>query len=397
MKKIFFFDAWYSKFSAFLIGFVVLLSYCHLGDSTIFYKGVRYVSLAISTLIIIIYVFNNKYSMFTIQLLIYSLILALASFIGNESTIWNFVNMYYRIIAITLYLDYGLKRYNKNIIKSFYWIFFILVSINFFTIIKYPNGWYTSELYTNNWFFEYDNTHIFMYMPAILFSFLNTKINNKITKITNFILFIEITYSVYYCFSANSVVAYTLLLSYFILKCILNKFEILNARNYFFTYIGIFFGIIIFRIQDIFSWLIVRVLGKTLTFSNRTYIWDRVIKLIKNKWILGYGQEPVTITISKLGNAHFTHAHNTILDVIYKCGILGLVAHLILLILSVKELYESRYNEISKAISAIIFCMFIMMIFEARQEKIGLYIVFVSAYHIKDIIKEKMIERNVKV
>ena len=73
----------------------------------------------------------------------------------------------------------------------------------------------------------------------------------------------------------------------------------------------------------------------------------------------------------------------------YKGGILGLISHIVLLILPVKELYKNRENDLTKTVSMILFCLFVMMNFEARQEKIGLYIILTVAYNIKHIIKEK--------
>lgn len=39
-------------------------------------------------------------------------------------------------------------------------------------------------------------------------------------------------------------------------------------------------SIVIFRIQYIFSFIIENILGKTLTLSSRTIIWDKALALI---------------------------------------------------------------------------------------------------------------------
>ena len=254
--------------------------------------------------------------------------------------------------------------------------------INFYTIIKYPNGLYLTDLYSSNWFFGYDNTHIFMYLPALILMFCT----KKIFKPYGILLFLVITFSVFKCFSANSVVAYSIFLLYFIFNRYVSKIKILNIKSFFFIYIILFFLFVKLRIQNLFEWFIVGVLKKSLTFSTRTFIWDRVEKLIIKHPFLGYGQESNLTIVSKLGDPHYTHAHNTFLDVLYKCGLFGFVFHLLLIILPCKELYKYKDYFLTKILSILLFSAMIMMIFEARQEKIGLYLILVLSYNIGNII-----------
>ena len=53
--------------------------------------------------------------------------------------------------------------------------------------------------------------------------------------------------------------------------------------------IVIFVSIVFLRLQEVFSYLIVNILGKDLTFTGRTVIWDYYINEIKNSWVIGYG------------------------------------------------------------------------------------------------------------
>ena len=124
-----------------------------------------------------------------------------------------------------------------------------------------------------------------------------------------------------------------------------------------------------------------------MTFTGRTLIWDNVIVFIKTKLIIGYGREKNTLVASKLGNGEFVDAHNTILDVLYKGGIVSLIIFFIMLILPVNELYKYRKSRITKLMAVILFSFFIMMNFEARQESIGLYMVLISCYNISYILK----------
>ena len=217
----------------------------------------------------------------------------------------------------------------------------------------------------------------------------------KILKFTGILLFLNITFSIFYCFSANSVVAFSIFIIYILFNKFTNNIDILNIKTYIKSYIILSFSFVIFRIQRIFSWFIVDVLHKSITLSTRTILWDRVQDLILKRPILGYGQEICDVVVEKYGDSHFTHAHNTFLDVVYKGGVIGLIFHALLLLIPSKELYATRDYFITKVVSIIYFTAMIMMIFEARQEKIGLYLVLVLSYNIKNIIDSFDHRKNV--
>ena len=73
--------------------------------------------------------------------------------------------------------------------------------------------------------------------------------------------------------------------------------------------LGYFYGIVLLRLQNIFSFIIQNILGKDLTFTGRTRIWDNAIEFIKARFIIGYGKETGAVIASKLGDIKFTHAH----------------------------------------------------------------------------------------
>ena len=383
-------DLIYSRTFIFICGFILILSNCYLSE----FKGVKE---CVDIFVCIFCIFSllvslitRKISFFSISVLIYCICIAISTYLGQYSDMEIFLKTYYKIIAIVLYLDYGLRHYSKNVISSFYLVFYILTVINFYTIVRYPNGWYAGELFSNNWFFGYDNIHIVMYFPALMFMWLNTKMNNKKMGAKEYILIAIISYCVYFCFSANSVVAFTVFLIYLGFYKYINRSKRLNVKSYTYIFIAIFVGIVLLRLQNLFSWLIVDILGKNLTFTGRTKIWDEVIKYIKLNWITGYGQEDTAIIGSKLGHRAFTHAHNTILDVLYKGGVLSCIPFLGMFIMPIVKLYKNKEDEISKMLSLVMLCFYIMMNFEARQEKLGLYIVLVTCYNVVNIITNAM-------
>lgn len=382
MKKYTIVSILYSRFTSFFILFTILLSYCFFPKFVFLSNLVKYFSLFLSIIIFCIYFLNFKFSKFIITLFAIFVMLLISSLFGEYGSVNELFKVYYRIIALSCYLDYGLKKYPKATLNSLFWVFFTLIFINFYTIVRYPDGLYSTILYSTNWFFGYDNTHIFMYIPSLILLFCT----KKVFKPYGILLFSIITFCIFLCFSANSVVAFSIFLIYLIFNYSTCKMKFLNIKTYFFAYIVLFFSFVKFRIQNLFKWFIVDVLHKSLTLSTRIFLWDRVENYIIKHPILGYGQELNTTIIAKFGDPHFTHAHNTFLDVMYKGGLIGLILHLLLIIMPCKNLYKYKDYFITKIISILFFCTMIMMVFEARQEKIGLYLILVLSYNIESII-----------
>lgn len=343
-------------------------------------------SIGITIFIIALYILKRQYSKFVIIYLIYIIFGYISCMCGFYSSTSIFVDTYMKITSIILLTDLLLKNDCKITLKILKIIFLIIIFINTITIILFPNGLYETNLYTNNWFLQYDNLHIFIFMPAMLISIISDKLEYNKISISTLFLLLMITFSVYYCFSANTVVAYTLFLIYIIFYKYINKIKVFNSVTYFIVYIVTFLFFSLLQLQNSISTFIVNILNKNLTFSGRTALWNTIIYYIKKKPILGYGIETNKIFTAKMGSIFFTHAHNTIFDILYKGGMVSLCIFMYLILLVIKELNKFKNNNLSKLVSFSLLCCFLMMNFESRQEKIGLWIILCIGYNIKNII-----------
>ena len=374
-----------------IIALIFCLTKCHISYS-FFKRIIEYLSIIISISIYLIYIKRNKYSKFVITFLLYLIVLILATLLNSNASINIIMKIYFLITAVIMYFDIidFKKESSKYIIKGWYYAFYLITLINFITIIVYPNGMYKNSIYTNNWFLGYDNTHICFFYSTILFMFLDKYLSKRKYKLFDFTILVLITIQVFYCFSANSIVSFIVfifLTSLFTIKRKNKNSFKLNIKNFYLINLLFNLFFVVLRIQEKFEWLIVGVLGKKLDFSGRTVIWDKVVSLIRKQTFIGYGQEPVEIISNKLGNAAFAHAHNTILDITYKSGLLGLCLHSALHIQVIKELYSTKNNKLAIYVSILLFSFIILTIMEARQENFNLYLVLIIAFNIKKIIK----------
>lgn len=103
------------------------------------------------------------------------------------------------------------------------------------------------------------------------------------------------------------------------------------------------FSICIFRIQEIFSFFIVGVLGKDLTLSSRTHIWDLSLEYFLQRPLTGVG---CLFSMDMTRMIVLAGTHNWIIGILFHTGLIGVGLWLILIIVFVRRGYLYRGNYI---------------------------------------------------
>lgn len=263
-----------------------------------------------------------------------------------------------------------------------------LIYINLVTIILFPEGMYDT-FFTENFFLGYDNVSITFILPALCVSILYSYLKYDKISWRTIALIIGSFATVFLRKIATSEVMMMILIAYLIVPRIFRNTKIFNIFNYIIINIIAFLAIVIGRVQDYFSFLIVDVLGKSLTFTGRTRIWDRNISYIKQNW-LGYGYEEEAIR--KLKNDGFAHAHNQILEVLYQGGILLLLSFASIFYFLGKSLMRFKEHKYAKVTSLFVFMVMISMLMEVFRTDY-FWIIYMVAYHIGSIILQERKEK----
>lgn len=389
MYKIKFKDILFSKIVMFFSFLIFLLTNCYI-DIIPNLKSIVNIIVIVDTVLISVYYFGVRAKATKISMIIclYLIVAGISTFWGEQAEISFYLQIYLKIFGCILYLELCLKNDSRTTYNILNNVMRILIFINFTTIVCFPNGLYNDGLYDNNWFFLYDNMHILYYLLSITLITINVAYNKKI-KFLDILQIICILFGIFKCFSATSVVATIILLCF----CL---FDInINTIFLFCSYLSINIAVVFFQIQKYFAWLIENVLGKSLTLSNRVFIWDKVIKLVQEKIFFGYGFERNDVFAFKIGNEHYTHAHNTILDVFYKTGIIGLSVYMYIIVLVMKELNKYRKYRFVRVLINVFVCVFIITTFESREDRLTIYMIMIICANIYNIIKD-LEEKNVK-
>lgn len=151
------------------------------------------------------------------------------------------------------------------------------------------------------------------------------------------------------------------------------------------AYIVIYCAIVVFRLQNLFSGIIVDVLHKDITFTGRTSLWDMAMWYIQKKPYIGYGITAKFLTM-KSGISY--SPHNLVLQIVLAGGFLSLLCFVIMYIASVKKISKRKYVY-SSLLAVSIFCYLVASLTESTMNTQYFYLILVLAYNIDIIEKQK--------
>lgn len=203
--------------------------------------------------------------------------------------------------------------------------------------------------YTNSrdWLFGHRNMIFIHHLMWIIISYVYYKIiRRNYSRMYIFQIFFTIMVAV---ISWNSTMMLTTAIILVLGIFRKNIFSKLNINHYVTFYLVLEVSIVFLRLQEAFSFIIVNILHRNLSFTGRTYIWNYYINQflsgsIFNKLFGNFGITELTV-----------NAHNMFLGLLAFTGIIGLVLYFILLYLPAKELKKVKESDTSKFVSIIIF------------------------------------------
>lgn len=288
--------------------------------------------------------------------------------------------------AICMFTDFAMQRRPEIYLKASFILLCTLYTLNFITIlIYYPKGMYqTDYVIGDTYLMGFDNNMIYNMLPMCCFAYLysyifKSKIFSKISIFTTGLMII----SEIYVKSGSGVIQSVLFVLLVIcinknwFTCIIKPIFIFG-----FFYIGTYL-ITIWRIQNYFANFIVGVLGKDVTMTGRTYLWDYAISVIKSNPIVGIGASGRTV----LGiNGHlYPHPHCLLLDFVYKGGIMMLICFIVLTFVFIYKYKYAPSTVVRKIILVTLFAFLIGEMVNSTQYKIFFWATFVLIGYVNKI------------
>ena len=302
--------------------------------------------------------FYQKVSLFFVGIVFFEVWRVLATIYcgGNYTSLFIAI---LNALAICLVVEMGLKTDPDALLDGASFTLGLFVLINFATVLLFPQGMYEFNTFTQNYFLGYRNNSIMLFFPAIIFSIVRSlRKYNKLT-LSSFVITAVSFATVILAFSATSVIGMTVF-TLFLLLALINKMpNFLNIITYLAINIAYFFGVIILRLQEAFAFIIVDMLGRDLTFTGRTKIWDSALAAFAKSPVFGVGEIENQASRDLIGA---THAHNYYLDLLYKSGLPGFLIFFAILIICGVALYRNRKNGKIPFIVSGAICAFMIML-----------------------------------
>lgn len=310
-----------------------------------------------------VYVRQGFMSSFTFIVITFQMLL-LSSTIINGNDVKSSIYDACSITFIVMACDYYKNRYNL-IVTAFAISFSVCVYLNFFHLITHPELWFIGEakslqgyLLGSNYnqmgcrllcavgtsiiCLKYSRWWLLNIIPVTLISIITLTIVGSMTSMTGILLFLL------FCLIPSKELLRTGILS---LICVVIMFQIFVC----FQGKGI-------EQNDLAIYLVKDILGKDITFTNRTYLWDAAAKTFLESPIYGFGSVDKDWYYSHMTSLAFG-THNYIWSILITGGIILLSLFSYICFVSFSKLFNTS-DKYALFIYAMIAVLFLMMTME---------------------------------
>lgn len=321
---------------------------------------------------------------FIISVVCYSFAVLFSSLYNGNLTA-GVLYTYTFYIGVFLYVDYCLGDIDKFLEVMTYIFGFIVVGSFIYAVISPGQAYhYIGDEKSFIGVLGAKNAVQLIVLPGILIFFLRTYFKYNRMTLPYLILIGAATLFLFLSGSGTAIIVTVVLIVCFISY----KKVRLTFKGLSITYIIIYLAVVIFRVQERwFSKFITETLGKDITLSGRTVIWDHVLEQMKYSPIIGYGSKHNVIwtmfpTVEE--------AHNGLIEIFLISGGVGLGIFVWIILIIGKELQKNRENTLAVLITLFLFAYFIIGLTESvfAYSRMLIWIIFVIAINIERIIKQ---------
>lgn len=342
--------------------------------------------LLVSGTALLYYVHKKKTPIITFYIVIFTIVQLMVTLFNHsyiQKALWGDGLL---LLSMCGCIQWGYEYNETGFIKTLYYLFYILLLINFVTLLIFPEGMYADARGTmdTNFFLGNYNSFILYMLFAIVFGYLLHKDGTKWRPGYLFLWMLSfMTLSIKR--SATSIIVlllfgiYTFFLNYKWTRLFL------NIKTYFLMN-GVIFVSVVWNTNTSFLLeKITKLLNKDITFTGRTYIWSTAIQYIKKKWIWGYGCQSDAATRMTFNNVQAVHCHNLYLNILYQNGIIGLFIIFLILIIVLNRLKYLNNSKVRYFLEAYIGIFMLRRQFEAENIKVEFFMfIFIFLYCCKN-------------
>ena len=301
---------------------------------------------------------------------------------------WAILNHVVTIVSFCMLLELSLRRSPMVAMDMLFYPLTVLILANFLLECVYPGGVCTGGTYNYSYnLLGIDNLLAPLLIPYMFLTALrSTMLHGDLDWVSYCMLGVS-ALSLLLVWSATGLMGLAVALVFLLFFYQRRWQTLFNGATAMLSGVSLFFAVVLYRLQDVFAFLIEGVLHKGLSFTGRTEIWDTAIDNILRSPALGYGLAQ-SGKVYRLRKHKYYHAHNVFLEVLMEGGFCALLCFLMMLASAVKQLMIHRKHPYACLISAGLMACGIMTTMEPFLDSNGLliYALVFLGYHIGTLI-----------
>jgi O-antigen ligase len=269
------------------------------------------------------------------------------------------------ILTLCLMFMAAAKLHSLSFLRAIRILFGILIVANFVTVVLFPDGIYNFSDHNIYYLLGHRNVMMRTIFPGVSGSIIISLIDEGRINFRAKILMVCVGISLVMAWSATALFAYVLFcISIFAFR----KKELpkwFNVKTCYTASLLVFVFIVVLRLQNVFSFLIVDILHKDLTFTGRTVLWNAATAYILKNPIIGYGLERTDVIAHNLyWDTGFDSTHNFFFDILYQNGIIGALLLIVVFASAAQAVDIKSKGELRKIFTLIIMTYAVMVNFE---------------------------------
>lgn len=269
---------------------------------------------------------------------------SMLSTIINGGEIVSCLNTFVPMLLIISILELNKSRRNTLfiVLDTWKWMCVLVTVIDIITEISFPEGLYSTSLYTTYWFLGYKTERfVYIFPMIVMFGYIDLKKRQKLCSD----FYMAYIIGIISCYLSGATTCWVTLLFfialYLILRSLMGKKSSSWKQKLLYRLVDYRVGIILYAVLLVcvlmaeniqFITDITTMLGKDPTFSRRSLIWGVLILEILKKPILGLGYMSSAEYVSMVSYVGGTNAHNMILTILVYSGCIGFLTYVIMFI-----------------------------------------------------------------
>ena len=302
----------------------------------------------------------------------------------HQNTLWSILNYVVTILTFCMLLELSIREGPETTMDMLVLPLTVLVLANFILMCIYPTALCTGGAYNYRYnFLGIDNFLAPILVPYMFLVALRSSMKTGGLDLFAYAMLVVSAISIMLIWAATGLMGTAVALVFLLCFYQRRLQTLFNFSTTMLLAFGLFYCVVVFRLQDLFAFFIEGVLHKGLSFTGRTDIWDEAIAMFLLSPFLGYGYTS-TGKVYRLVKGKYYHAHNAFLEILVEGGLGAMMGYLFMLERAGKQLLVYRKHDYACLISAGLMASFLMMSMESYLDSNGLliYALIFLGYHV---------------